>query len=260
MPVITLTTDFGLADHYVGVMKGVVLGLSPTATIVDITHEIASQDLRHGAVVLANAVWFFPPGTVHVAVVDPGVGTARRIIAVAARDQVILAPDNGLVTLVLDAAPRARINAVTDERFFRAKVSRTFHGRDVFAPVAAYLANGLAPDALGPAVSDPVRLPWPTPQVEEGRVTGEVLYADRFGNLVTTIGVREAAALGARSEVHVAGRTCPLVRTYGDASPGTLVALIGSTDRLEVAVVQGSARDLLGLGPGAPVVLWTAGR
>lgn len=255
MPIITLTTDFGLKDHYVGVMKGVILGVAPAATVVDITHGIEPQNLHQAAVVLANAATYFPAGTIHVVVVDPGVGTDRRVLLAEAGGHLILMPDNGVLTRLAAVSPPERVTAVMAARFFRPRVSATFHGRDIFAPVAAHLANGLSPGELGPTVDDWVRLEWPEPCGEAGRIEGLVLYADRFGNLITTIDAETAAALGDGARATVAGRTCSLVRTYADAPPGEVVALVGSSDLVEISVVQGSALDALAAGPGTPVTL-----
>jgi len=257
--IITLTTDFGLADHYVGAMKGVILSLAPAATIVDITHYIAPQDLFHGAVILANTVDYFPSGSIHVVVVDPGVGGGRRVLLIECRDQLILVPDNGVATLVLEACPPRRVTAVTETRFFRSPVSRTFHGRDIFAPVAAHLATGVAPAAFGPAMDDPVRLDWPRPRVRPDCVEGEVLYADHFGNLVTNIDASAAVSLGEAIRVRIAERTCPFVGTYADAPAEALVALVGSSDLIEVSQVNGSALKALGAGPGTLVTLVPTG-
>jgi S-adenosylmethionine hydrolase len=253
MSIITLTTDFGTADHYVGAMKGVILGRAPSATVVDITHEIPPQDVRRAALVLANVVGCFSPGTVHVTVVDPGVGSTRRILAAEYERQVVLAPDNGLLTPLVQGGD-VRLRSVTASRYFRTPVSQTFHGRDVFAPVAAHLAMGLPPAELGPMVDDPVTLPWPEPRIESGRILGEVLYVDRFGNLVTNIRGSAVRALGPAS-AHIGAHLAPVVSTYADASAGSPIALIGSSDVLEISVVMGHAARALGVGVGAAVTL-----
>lgn len=253
MPIITLTTDFGLRDHYVGVMKGVILGVAPSAAVVDITHEVEPQSLRHAAVVVADAVPYFPAGTIHVVVVDPGVGTGRRVLLVETGGQWALAPDNGVLTPLLSAAPPERVIAVTNKRYYRPAVSRTFHGRDIFAPVAAHLAAGVAASEFGSETDTWETLDWPQPHKTDDGVAGQVLYADRFGNLITNITGEAVLGMGEGVSVRAGGRECPLVGVYGDAAEGNLVALIDSSGRLEISVVNGSARDALGVGPDAPV-------
>ena len=252
--VITLTTDFGTRDTYVAEMKGVILSITRDVQVVDITHEVAPHDILEGALALEAAAPRFPAGTIHVAVVDPGVGTARRGLAVAARDQLFVGPDNGLFTPFLGDS-RWRAFELGAAEFRRAGVSHTFHGRDVFAPAAAHLARGVEPDRLGPPVTDPVRLAWPDMRVSEGRVGGAVVHVDRFGNLVTSIHADAIAALGSGVAIRVAGKSLPLVRTYGDLGRGDPGALVGSTNRLEIAVNAGSAARTLRAGRGTPVVV-----
>ena len=254
MAVITLTTDFGTRDTYVAEMKGVILSITRDVHLVDITHEIAPQDVLEGALTLQAASPRFPASTIHVAVVDPGVGTARRALAVAAADQLFVGPDNGLFTPFLGDRRWRAFELVAPE-FRERAVSHTFHGRDIFAPAAAHLARGIEPARLGPPVTDPVRLDWPEPRVSEGRVAGAVLHVDRFGNLVTSIRADAIGPLGPGVAVRVAGKSVPLVRTYGDLRPGNPGALFGSTDRLEIAVNAGSAARALRAGRGTPVVV-----
>ena len=206
---ITLTTDFGLRDPFVGIMKGVVLSICPSARLVDLTHEIPPQDVLAGGLALEAAAPFFPAGTVHLAVVDPGVGTTRRAIAIRAGGFYLVGPDNGLFTFALDGDGWTAV-ALTAPEYRLANVSRTFHGRDVFAPAAAYLASGVPLERLGPTVSDPERLRRPACRLEDGELVGEVLDADRFGNLRTSI---PAARL---VEIPGAGGSC----AGGGASPG----------------------------------------
>lgn len=259
--IVTLTTDFGDRDAWVAAMKGVILGIAraarQTVELVDVTHEVAPHDVVEGALALEAAVPFFPPGTVHLAVVDPGVGTDRRGLVLAAREQVFVGPDNGLFTpfLALDGWEAWEVAA---PEYRRSAVSRTFHGRDVFAPAAAHIATGVAPSRLGPPVTDPIRLAWPEASLAGGDVAGVVLHADRFGNLVTSIRADAVGALsGAR--VRVAGRTMPVVGTYGDLERGTLGALLGSSGRVEVTVREGSAARVLRARRGTPVVVSRAG-
>jgi S-adenosyl-L-methionine hydrolase (adenosine-forming) len=252
--VITLTTDFGTRDTYAAEMKAAILSITRDVHVVDITHEIPPQDILAGALALEAAERWFPPATIHVAVVDPGVGTARRGLAVAAGGRTFVGPDNGLFTPFIEAGGWQAFE-LTAEEFRGAHVSRTFHGRDVFAPAAAHLARGLPPHRLGPSVTDPVRLTWPGARIAEGKIGGAVLHIDRFGNLVTSIPGEALTSLGPEVIVRVAGRTLPLVRTYGELKRGNPGALVGSGNRLEIAVNAGSAAKALGAGRGTPVVV-----
>src|SRR5437867_6090473 len=186
-PVIALLTDFGTRDHYAGTMKGVALGICPDATLVDITHELPAHDVVGGALELAAAYRYFPAGTIFLVVVDPGVGSTRRGIAAEAGEYKFVAPDNGVLTVVLDEHPAKRVVELTERRYARPTVSRTFEGRDRFAPAAAWLAKGIELSALGRPAGSVHRIELPRPQVDEGRVIGEVLRVDRFGNLITNI-------------------------------------------------------------------------
>jgi len=254
-PIVTLTTDFGLRDPFVGIMKGVILSICPTVRLVDLTHEIAPQDVLGAGLALEAALPFFPDGTVHLAVVDPGVGSTRRPIALRARGHYLVGPDNGVLTVALQGA-RTTAVALAAREYRLAEVSRTFHGRDVFAPAAAYLAAGVPLERLGPAVADPVRLPIPDSRLEAGALVGEVLDVDRFGNLLTSI---DAARLSevpgdGPATVEVAGQPAGgLVDAYAEGPADRPAAIVGSTGRLEVFVRSGSARLALGAGRGAPV-------
>jgi len=261
--IITLTTDFGLQDEYVGVMKGVILARAPAALLVDLCHAVPRQDIRQAAYRLRAALPYFPPGTIHVAVVDPGVGTGRRLLLVQARQQLFLAPDNGLLSFLFPEAGCGPARAVTCEALFLQPVSATFHGRDILAPVAAALATGLAPDAVGPLVApdDLVALAWPGAEVEarQGLIRGVVTGVDGFGNLLTSIHRRDLPA--PRTEADWPGLRVTVLdteirglrQTYGDGEVGRLLALFGSGGFLEVAVNQGSAAARLGVGPGTAV-------
>ena len=251
-PIVTLTTDFGTRDAYVAAMKGVILGIAREARLVDVSHDVAAHDITEGALALEAAVPFFPADTVHVAVVDPGVGTARRGLAVVTEGARFVGPDNGLFTPFLEGPWRAF--ELTAPEYRLATVSRTFHGRDVFAPAAAHLALGVAPERFGPPVEDPVRLHWPTVRETHGAVAGTVLHVDRFGNLVTSIRASAFAAFG-EVTVRLAGRSVPFVSTYGDLEPGQPGALVGGSGRLEVAVREGSAASRFRARRGTPVVV-----
>lgn len=253
-PVIALLSDFGLSDHYVGVMKGVIAGICPSALMIDLTHEVPPQDVRAAAFALAASWRFFPPETIFVTVVDPGVGTDRRAVAGRVGPYSFVAPDNGVLDLVLAEHPATQSVALTNPRYARAPVSATFHGRDRFAPAAAWLAQGTPIEALGDAVELRTRLSWPSPDVGPTLVTGEVVHVDRFGNLITNVHRRLWPAAVDITNVSV-GDLAPvrLARTYGDAVPGETIALFGSSERLEVAVTGGSAAQRLGVGRGATV-------
>lgn len=255
-PIMAFLTDFGTRDHYAGTMKGVALGICPEATLVDITHDIEPHDVLGGACELAAAVKYFPVGTIFVAVVDPGVGSARRGLAVDTGDYRFVAPDNGLLTLALRAHPARRVVELTDRRYARPTVSRTFEGRDRFAPAAAWLAKGTDLAALGRPVKAPQVLAVPEAVVGADGITGEVVRVDRFGNLISNLDRRvvEKRIAGVLLRISVGGHeVARLVNTYAEASPGELCALYGSSDHLEIAQNGGSAAARLQLGRGAQV-------
>lgn len=258
--VIALLTDFGTRDHYAGAMKGVALSLCPDATLVDITHEIPAHDVLAAALELAAAYKYFPQGTIFLAVVDPGVGSSRRGIAAEAGGFRFVAPDNGVLTLALRETPPRKVVELTERRYARPTVSRTFEGRDRFAPAAAWLAKGIELSALGRPLTAWHQLDVPQPIVAEAEITGEVLRVDRFGNLVTNVDRalfdRFASGVAARGGIditagnHSVGK---VVATYAEAERGAVCALFGSSDHLEVAVNGGSAAEQLALGRGAHV-------
>ncbi len=256
--IITLTTDFGVRDPYVAEMKGVILALTRDVHLVDVSHEVEPQQVAEAALALEGIAGTFPAGTIHLAVVDPGVGTARRGIVAAAGDHLFVGPDNGLFTAVL-ARTGWQAFELTAVELRQPTVSRTFHGRDIFAPAAAHLALGVPPARFGPPVTDPVRLPWPEARSVAGGVAGAVIHVDRFGNLVTSIGsawVREVAGgVAEPGTVRVAGRALPIVGTYADLPPRGAGALVGSRNRLEVVVRDGSAATVLRARRGTPVLL-----
>ncbi len=249
-PIVTLLSDFGAGSGYPAQMKGAILGLLPEARLVDLSHEIPAFDVLSGALLLEACVPRFPARAVHCAVVDPGVGTARRPLCV--RDpagRLLVGPDNGLFTAFLGTGARAWTLAEGGPA--PRPASATFHGRDLFAPVAAWLAGGGDPARLGPEVHDPLRLPWPEARWEGEELRGSVLLADPFGNLLTS--VRAAQLPAGPYQVVAAGRPARPVRTFGEGAPGELLALVGSSERLEIAVREGSAARLLGAGRGAEV-------
>lgn len=253
--VVTLLTDFGSADPYVGIVKGVILGINPRARLVDVTHGIPPQDVRRAALALATAYPFFPRGTVHLAVVDPGVGGDRHPLAVHADGHYFVGPDNGVLSFALER-PDAVAVAPTDPAYHRPTVSRTFHARDVFAPVAAHCSRGVPLERLGPRVEDPVRLAWSRPRRQGDRIVGVVVLADHFGNLLTSITARDLPAGPGACRLEIGGRVVDgLAGTYSERPRGHLGALIDSSGRVEIFVRDGSARDRLRVGPGAPVSL-----
>ncbi len=250
--VVSLLTDFGERDPYVGIMKGVLLGIAPRSVIVDLTHGVAPQDVRAAAFFLAHSWRWFPAGSVHVAVVDPGVGSTRRILVAREADHAFVAPDNGLLTGVLSSG--SFVGALDVERFSLVPRSTTFHGRDVLAPAAARIASGLAPEQAGRQIADWQRLDAPRPSREGAGWLARVVLADRFGNLVTDLTAAELEPRAARGWVaRVADQEIPLAATYSEVESGAPLALLDSFGCWELAVRDGDAARRLGLGPGAQV-------
>jgi S-adenosylmethionine hydrolase len=262
-PIVALLTDFGTRDFYVGATRGAVLAACPEATLVDITHEIPAHEVREAAFCLAAARPAFPPGTVFLAVVDPGVGSSRRGIVVEAGDHRFVAPDNGILSLVFDESPGFRVHQIQNPGWWRGDVSPTFHGRDVFAPVAGRLASGAAIGEAGPPVSDPERFAQPGVVPVDGRQwQGSVVHVDRFGNLVTSFApatltpiLRSFGFDPTAFVVVVEGMVLPLVKTYAEVAPGEPCGLVGGSGRLEVAVNQGNAARELEASVGTSVRL-----
>jgi len=252
-PVITLLTDFGARDHYAASMKAVIASRS-SARVIDITHEVAPQDVAGASYQLACCRGYFPAGSVHVVVVDPGVGSDRRAVAVAAGGYRYIAPDNGVLDMALSGAEVVEAFEVREERFFLQPVSATFHGRDVFAPVAAAVFEGCPLSELGPPAGELVHLDLPHCRLEGGVAEGSVIHVDRFGNVVTSVaeglvGGREVA------RVEIGGFGVPFARTYADVAEGHVLAYWGSGGFLEIAVRGGSAADVLSAGVGRPVLV-----
>lgn len=261
---ITLLTDFGLVDPYVGMMKGVILGIAPSATIIDLTHEVMPQDILQGAFHLGASWSSFPTGTIHIAVVDPGVGGERRALLVQGPDNVFLAPDNGLLSFVLPeeskkdmrevafkpyispVPPGFNAHALTNSKYWRHPVSATFHGRDIFAPVAAHLSLGIQPEELGIPVTTLTRLALPSAKWQGDVLTGYVLHIDRFGNAATNLSNALIQQGGEVLSIDIGKRSIPGVSLTYAMGKG-LAAVIGSHGNLEVAVTNGSAAQLLGV-------------
>jgi hypothetical protein len=257
-PAITLLTDFGTRDGYVGAMRGVLLSIAPEAPQITITHEIPPHDVARGAFALASSAPWFPEGTVHLAVVDPGVGGPRRAIVASAHRQLYVAPDNGLLTLILAGDAEARTWSIERENLGRAPLHPTFHGRDLFAPVAARLAAGLPPAEVGPLVEDAERLDLAPARRRGRRITATVFNVDRFGNVTLGIAPADLARLGLGDPPRLAlqaGQALPVVRTYAEAPPGELVVLWGSAGFLELAKDREPAAPELGVATGSSLTL-----
>ncbi len=254
---ITLTTDFGTTDHFAGTMKGVILSILPAAQIVDITHDVQAFEIPDGAFTIAQAYPYFPKRTIHVVVVDPGVGSARRPLLAEMAGQFFIAPDNGVLSIVL-AREKHKVRHITNQRYFLHPVSHTFHGRDIFAPVAAHLASGIAPGRFGKLIDDYLRLTFHRPtQTGKNAWTGSVLKVDRFGNLITNLHLDDFPNLKIRPFRLLAGRQ-PITRlalTFTESPPGELFVIVGSSGYLEVATNQASAARILGCGAGSTVEL-----
>jgi S-adenosylmethionine hydrolase len=257
--IVTFTTDFGLNDAFVGIMHGVVFNIHPEATVVDVCHAVASYDVFDGAWTIAQAYRFFPPRTVHVVVIDPGVGGKRRPIVVETDDYVFLAPDNGVLSLVEAREPKFTVRHITAEPYFLHPVSQTFHGRDIFSPVAGWLSRGVTPAEFGPEISDYVRLTLPVVErIGENSMRGVVIKVDKFGNLITNISAHEAPALFTATppavSILVAGQTIAHVcHSYGEGEEDEFFAIVGSSGYLEIAAKQSSAAEKLASGVGTPV-------
>lgn len=256
MGILTLTTDFGRRDAYVGAMKGVVLGLAPQTSLVDITHEITPQDVLEAAYVLGGAYPHFPAGAVHLVVVDPGVGTDRRSIVLQTEDHWFIAPDNGVLSAALEGEVIRRIVSIENADYFNEKVSSTFHGRDIFAPVAAAILNGSAAEVFGPVVDDPVTLENWLVDSGDGYVEGSVVHVDHFGSCITQIRRADLEQAGIDKVCRIAVRDVELVgihNTYSEVSSGSTLALWGSRDTLEIAINGGRAARQLEISRGDSV-------
>jgi hypothetical protein len=256
--IITLTTDFGPSSPYVAAIKGVILSINPNVTIVDLTHAIAAQDIRAGALVLEEMTRWFPADTIHVAVVDPGVGTSRGIVYARIGLQQYVAPDNGLLSRLALATCASTIIAVREPAHWLSPVSRTFHGRDIMAPVAAQLSLGLDPSRLGAAQHELVMLQWTEARVSDSKIEGAVESIDSFGNLITNISVNDLVKVPHDETTSIVcdeHETRGIFETYADQPPMTFVAVLGSSGKLELAIVGESAADMLSIPVGTPVTI-----
>jgi S-adenosylmethionine hydrolase len=260
MRILTFTTDFGTEDGNVGVMRGIALGIEPALQIVDLTHQIAPQNIRQAAFVLARQIFYFPAGTVHVVVVDPGVGTLRRPIAARVGEQLLVGPDNGVFSpLYLRAEeqgwPLEIVDLAARSQYWRDEISHVFHGRDIFSPVGAHLASGIDLSEVGAPVTDPVRISWPKVDREGNLIRGEVTYIDHFGNLFTNILAADLAGESVRSVMLAGIEILGMVNTFGEQASGEIIALYSSTNELLVAKVNGSAAGELGIKAGDQVII-----
>jgi hypothetical protein len=244
-PIITLTTDFGLKDPYIAEMKAVILSISPTATIVDITHEIEKFNIRMGAYILASASKYFPKGTIHVAVVDPGVGTKRRPILIQTKHDFYIGPDNGVLVLAAENKGIEHVSEISNRKLMLPKISNTLHGRDIFAPAAAHLADGTSPSEFGQEIHNIVTPEFAKIIRRKNMLVGEVLHTDSFGNIITNLGEKELDLIGAKSMVDIRLKNVrlklKLCKAYAEAKPQESLAIIGSHNFLEISINQGNA-------------------
>lgn len=264
-PIVTLTTDFGLNDHFVGTVKGVILSIAPETEIVDICHSVQAYDILDGALALAQSYSYFPTHTVHVVVVDPGVGSARRPIIASSDKYNFIAPDNGVLSLMYAREERLSVRHIDAEHYFLQPLSNTFHGRDIFAPVAAYLAKGVDPEKFGPEITDFVRFNAPRPKpVDAKTIRGVVLKVDRFGNLVTNFTPQDAPALfqpdAAGFKISVGKREITSMRAnYSEGAPGEVFGVLGSMGYLEISANRAAAAQLAGAAKGTGVIVTLEG-
>ena len=258
--IITLTTDYGTNDHLVGTLKGVILKINPDVTIVDITHNVTPFDLLDGALAIGSAYSYFPPKTIHVVVVDPGVGTERRPLLVSASNQYFVAPDNGVLSLIYEReSDGAVVRHANVDHYYLQPISKTFHGRDIFAPVAAWLSKGWQTASMGDEIADFKRFAMPKPKETDGAWKGAVLRTDSFGNLITNFRAEDLPASAMESgtiQLQVgAHQVTRLVDTFARGNNGEAIAYVGSSGYIEIGVNKGSASKTLGLGRGTPVLL-----
>ena len=258
MPIITLTTDFGISSPYVAQMKASIFSIAPLVNVVDITHAIPPQDITAGAIVLTDTALRFPQRTIHVAVIDPGVGSSRDLVAALVEGHWFIVPDNGLLTGVTAEHPPWAIRKLSNEAFWLTDVSKTFHGRDILGPVAAHLSTGINAEELGPPHEELQKIPWPWPNVVNGQLRGVVIYIDSFGNLITNIQWRDMESWQPAGDVFVECGDVSIQGVsiaYADQPAGSLVALFGSARRLEIAAVNGNAAAVTGIEVGQRITL-----
>ena len=255
-PIITLITDFGEASGYVGIMKGVILSINPQCHIIDITHHISPQDREEAAFVLKSVYPFFPQDTIHLVVVDPGVGSARKPIIVESSRNLFVGPDNGVFSFIFLEDPPKGVWEITNDRYFLSPVSPTFHGRDIFAPIAAHLSSGMSPHELGKELKDPVKLEGLEPEVDQDMLKGRIVFIDHFGNLVSNISHKLFTRVVGENpfQITVGNRVLRRIYpTYSDAEDGEVLALFGSSQQLEISVRNGNCQRLLNVSKGFQV-------
>ncbi len=258
--IVTLTTDFGGSDHFVGTMRGVILGVNPAANVVDLCNAVNSYDVLDGALTIAQAYRYFPADTIHMVVVDPGVGSARRPLLVTTTRHYFIAPDNGVLSLVMEQEERVTVRHITAEHYFLQPVSNTFHGRDVFAPCAGWMSKGVEPDKFGDEITDYVRFTLPRPkQASERVLKGSVLKVDKFGNLITNLTVENAPAVfaaGSQVKITVGQAVVTSIRTaYAQGQAGEVFGLLNSMGYMEITCNRGAASQMAKAGRGADVVV-----
>jgi S-adenosylmethionine hydrolase len=259
-PIITLLTDFGLKDPYVASMKGVILGINPRCALIDITHQVNSHDIKEGAFVLGQAYSNFPKGTIHLSVVDPGVGGARNPILIVTKNYFFVGPDNGLFTIALGRESVKQAVVLANQKFFLSKISSTFHGRDIFAPVAAYLTLGVKPESLGPPIKSWHEISFPGPTMKQGKLIGEIVHVDAFGNLVSNIDGKSLLQFskGCPFVIKIGKRTMRgLKKGYWEGRKDEPIALVGSGGFLEISIREGSAQQALKVKRGDKIIVST---
>jgi len=257
-PIITLLTDFGLKDPYVASMKGVILSINPRCTLVDITHQVSPHDIREGAFILARAYSNFPKGTIHLSVVDPGVGSARKPILIVTKNYFFVGPDNGLFTITLKTETVKQAVVLTNQKFFLSEISSTFHGRDIFAPVAAYLSLGVKSESFGPSIKSWCEISFPAPVMKQGKLIGEIVHVDAFGNLASNIDRKSLLPFskGRPFVIKTGKRTMRgLKKGYWEGRKDEPMALIGSGGLLEISVREGNAQKLFKLKRGDKITV-----
>lgn len=253
--IITLTTDFGYKDSFVGEMKGVILSINPSVILIDITHGIEPHNIEEGAFIIGSSYKYFPPNTIHIVVVDPGVGSERKPIVVEADNHYFVGPDNGIFSYVISFAKRLRVFHIKEKKYMLSEYSPTFQGRDVFAPVAAWLSKDVELEAFGCAINDFKRFKVPLPKVEVDRVLGEIIYIDRFGNLISNIKRSDLERFGDRFLVKIKDKIIPMLNNYSQAPDSSLYSLFNSSDYLEFFVNKGSASRLFDIYSGERVLI-----
>lgn len=257
-PIITLLTDFGLKDPYAASMKGVILSVNPRCTLIDITHQVRPHDIREGAFTLAQTYSTFPKGTIHLAVVDPGVGSLRKPILFVTENYFFIGPDNGLFTIALRRERVKQVHLLTNQKFFLSEVSSTFHGRDIFAPVAAYLSLGVKPESFGPSIKSWRQVPFPDPAMKQGKLVGEIIHVDAFGNLVSNIDRSSLLdfSKGCSFTIHIGRRNISgLKKGYWEGKKNEPMGLFGSMGFLEISVREGNAQKSLNIKKGNRIVV-----